>query len=76
MYHNHTSFINNNLMTIHRFDCSEYCNSVLDCTDSEGNLSYPNVMQLLGDNGQSYYEYAEDCGHDYHANTILSWLGY
>ena len=55
---------------------SEYCNSVIDCTDSEGNLSYPNVMQLLGDHGQSYYEYAEDCGHDYHANTILSWLGY
>ena len=55
---------------------SEYCNSVLDCADSEGNLSEVNVIQLLSDHGQSYYDYAEDCGHDYHANTVLSWLGY
>ena len=55
---------------------SEYCNSVVDCTDADGNLSYANVMQLLADHGQSYYEFAEDCGHDYHANTVLSWLGY
>ena len=59
-----------------RFDQSEYCNSVIDCTDSEGNLSEVNVIQLLSDHGQSYYEYAADCGHDYHANSILSWLGY
>ncbi len=55
---------------------SEYCNSVLDCTDYEGNLSEVNVLQLLSDHGASYHEYAEDCGHDYHANTVLSWLGY
>ena len=55
---------------------SEYCNSVLDCTDNEGNLSEVNVIQLLSDHGASYYDYAEDCGHDYHANSVLSWLGY
>ena len=55
---------------------SEYCNSVLDCTDYEGNLSEGNVIKLLHDHGASYHEYAEDCGHDYHANTVLSWLGY
>ena len=55
---------------------SEYCNSVLECADYEGNLSEVNVIQLLSDHGQSYYDYAEDCGHDYHANTVLSWLGY
>ena len=60
----------------HRFDSSEYCNSVIDCTNEEGNLSEVNVIQLLSDHGQSYYEYHEDCGHDYSANTILSWLGY
>ena len=59
-----------------RFDQSEYCNSVIDCTNEEGNLSEVNVIQLLSDHGQSYYEYHEDCGHDYSANTILSWLGY
>ena len=59
-----------------RFDQSEYCNSVIDCTDDEGNLSEVNVIQLLSDHGQSYYEYHEDCGHDYSANTILTWLGY
>tara|TARA_R100000808_G_C2023929_1_gene70862 strand:+ start:244 stop:462 length:219 start_codon:yes stop_codon:yes gene_type:complete len=55
---------------------SEYSNSVIECTDSEGNLSEPNVLKLLHDHGASYHDYAEDCGHDYHANTVLSWLGY
>ena len=55
---------------------SEYCNSVIDCTNEDGNLSEVNVIQLLSDHGQSYYDYAEDCGHDYHANSVLSWLGY
>ena len=55
---------------------SEYCNSVLNCTDYDGNLAECNVIQLLHDHGASYHEYADDCGHDYHANTILSWLGY
>ena len=59
-----------------RFDQSEYCNSVLDCTDYEGNLSEVNVLQLLSDHGASYHEYANDCGHDYHANSVLTWLGY
>ena len=58
------------------FDQSEYCNSVIECTDSQGNLSEVNVIQLLSDHGASYYDYAEDCGHDYHANTVLTWLGY
>ena len=40
------------------------------------NLSEPNVLKLLSDHGASYHEFAEDCGHDYHANTVLSWLGY
>ena len=53
-----------------------YCNSVIDCTDSDGNLSEADVIKLLADHGASYYNYAEDCGHDYHANTILSWLCY
>ena len=55
---------------------SEYCNSVIECTDSEGNLSEANVMKLLSDHGASYHEFVEDCGHDAHANTLLSWLGY
>ena len=55
---------------------SEYSNSVIECTDSEGNLSEPNVLKLLHDHGASYHDYAIDCGHDYHANTVLSWLGY
>ena len=59
-----------------RYDESEYCNSVIECTDSEGNLSEPNVLKLLEDHGASYHEFATDCGHDYHANTVLSWLGY
>ena len=59
-----------------RYDESEYCNSVIECTDSEGNLSEGNVIKLLHDHGASYHEYATDCGHDYHANTVLSWLGY
>ena len=55
---------------------SEYCNSVIECTDSEGNLSEANVLKLLHDHSASYHEFATDCGHDYHANTVLSWLGY
>ena len=55
---------------------STYCNSVIECTDSNGNLSETNVMKLLSDHSASYYDYVEDVGHDYHANTILSWLGY
>jgi len=55
---------------------SEYSNSVIECTDSEGNLSEPNVLKLLHDHGASYHDYATDCGHDYHANTVLTWLGY
>jgi hypothetical protein len=55
---------------------SDYCNSVLECCDLEGNLSEPNLHKLLHDHGQSYHDYATDCGHDYHANTVLSWLGY
>ena len=55
---------------------SSYSNSVIECTDSEGNLSEANVMKLLADHSASYHEYAEDCGHDYHANTVLCWLGY
>ena len=58
------------------FSLSEYCNSVVECTDSEGNLSEANVLKLLHDHSASYHEFAEDCGHDYHANTVLSWLGY
>ena len=57
-------------------DQSEYCNSVIECTDSQGNLSETDTLQLLNDHGQSYYDYVEDCGHDYHANSVLSWLGY
>ena len=57
-------------------DESSYSNSVIECTDSEGNLSEPDVLKLLHDHSASYHEYAEDCGHDYHANTVLSWLGY
>ena len=60
----------------HDLDYSEYCNSVIECTDYEGNLSEPNLHKLLHDHGQSYHEYATDCGHDYHAHTVLSWLGY
>ena len=63
-------------LTSTQFDSSPYCNSVIDCTDSEGNLSEVNVIQLLSDHGASYYDYADDCGHDYSANTILTWLGY
>ena len=59
-----------------RYDESEYCNSVIECTDSEGNLSEADVCKLLEDHSASYHEFAEDCGHDYHANTVLSWLGY
>ena len=59
-----------------RYDESEYCNSVIECTDSEGNLSEANVIKLLSDHSASYHEFATDCGHDYHANTVLSWLGY
>ena len=55
---------------------SSYSNSVIECTDSEGNLSEANVCKLLHDHSASYHEYATDCGHDYHANTVLSWLGY
>ena len=55
---------------------SEYCNSVIECTDSQGNLSEVDALKLLNDHGASYYDYVEDVGHDYHANTILSWLGY
>ena len=53
-----------------------YCNSVVECADSEGNLSEANVLKLLHDHSASYHEFAADCGHDYHANTVLSWLGY
>ena len=53
-----------------------YANSVIQCTDSDGNLSEVDTLRLLHDHGASYHDYAEDCGHDYHANTILSWLGY
>ncbi len=55
---------------------SEYSNSVIECTDSEGNLSEGNVCKLLKDHGASYHEYIAIHGRDYHANTILSWLGY
>ena len=53
-----------------------YCNSVTRCTDSEGNLSEANVHKLLHDHGASYYDYWDDCGHNYNAKNILSWLGY
>ena len=55
---------------------SDYCNSVIECTDREGNLSELDTLKLLKEHGASYYDYAADCGHDYHANTILTWLGY
>ena len=42
------------------YDESEYCNSVIECTDSEGNLSEPNVLKLLEDHGASYHEFAPD----------------
>ena len=58
------------------YDEPSYCNSVIDCTDRDGNLSEPNLLKLLSDHGQSYYDYAADCGHDYNANTVLTWLGY
>ena len=61
---------------LQRFDQSEYCNSVIDCTNEDGELSEVNVLQLLNDHGASYYDYVEDVGHDYHANSVLSWLGY
>ena len=59
-----------------RYDMSEFCNSVIEYTDSDGNLSEPDVCKLLSDHGVSYHEYATDCGHDYHANSVLTWLGY
>ena len=59
-----------------RYDESEYCNSVIEYTDYEGNLTEDVLCKLLSDHGASYHEYAEDCGHDYHANTALTWLGY
>ena len=55
---------------------SEYCNSVVECTNSEGNLSEANVCKLLEDHSASYHDFIEDCGVDYHVNTVLSWLGY
>ena len=55
---------------------SEYCNSVIECTDYDGNLSEGNVLKLLHDHGASYHEYVGLHGRDYHANTVLSWLGY
>ena len=58
------------------YDAPSYCNSVIDCTDREGNLSEPNLLKLLSDHGASYHEYADDRGHDYNANTVLTWLGY
>jgi len=60
----------------YQFDSPGYCNSVVECTDYEGNLSAPNLHKLLKDHAASYHEYVMDCGHDYHANTVLSWLGY
>ena len=79
MYHNRTAFIINNMNKFnHNLDYSEYCNSVIDCTDYEGNLSEPKLHKLLHDHGANYYEYATDCGmHDYHASHIvLTWLDY
>ena len=55
---------------------SEYCNSVIDAADYVGRLSEPNLLQLLSDHGASYHDYATDCGHDNHVNTVLTWLGY
>ena len=55
---------------------SEYCNSVLEHTDYEGNLSEGDVCKLLKDHAASYHEYISINGRDYHANTVLSWLGY
>ena len=40
----------------HNLDYSEYCNSVIECTDYEGNLSEPNLHKLLHDHGANYYE--------------------
>ena len=31
------------------YDQSSYCNSVIQCTDSDGNLSEGNVIQLLSE---------------------------
>ena len=59
-----------------QFDSSEYCNSVVECTNSEGNLSEANVCKLLEDHSASYHDFIEDNGVDYHVNTVLSWLGY
>ena len=39
---------------------SEYCNSVLECADYEGNLSEGNVMKLLHDHSASYHEFIEE----------------
>ncbi len=60
----------------HELDYSNYCNSVIDCTDHEGNLSEANLLQLLSNHSASYHDYVTDCGHDYNAITALSWLGY
>ena len=59
-----------------RYDQSEFCNSVIECADADGNLSEPNVHKLLHDHGASYHDFAEDCGHVSDVNSLLSWLGY
>ena len=44
------------------------------------NLKYVVITSVarddLHDHGASYHEYVLSCGVDYHANTILTWLGY
>ena len=55
---------------------SYYCNSVLECTDQDKNLSFANAKKLCEDHGVTYEEFVSDVGISLNAVKILDWLGY
>jgi len=55
---------------------SYYCNSVLECTDQDKNLSLANAKKLCADHGATYEEFTSDVGISLNALQILDWLGY
>ena len=53
-----------------------YCQSVLECTDQDKNLSLVNAKKLCTDHGATYEEFVNDVGISLNAPKILEWLGY
>ena len=79
--HNHHKTMTSFAMEVaeHVFDCSDYCQSVLDHADHWGFLSEADASKLLKDHGTSFWQVMDEgleMHHLRHAQALLIHLGY